>query len=134
MVQKDITFDRTNNISHLPSKQVTSSSRAGASSNGRLPVGLVDKDSSKVTHNVDDTKHKTISREHGQVRSVVVSGNGSASILSSFKESLVGDWVKVDGFAFGSVVCHSLIQEFVDLIAGVNLDVNDENHGDQHTV
>lgn len=117
---------------NLPSKQVSAGSTARASGNGRLPVRLIDKDSSKVTNNVDDTKHETIAGKHGQIRTISVSRDRSASVLALLVESNVSHRIGENGFALSLVERGSLVEEGVDLVTGVKLDVDKEDHRDQH--
>ena len=120
-------------MEHSPSKNVTAGSRTGLGGDGRLPVRLVDEDGSEVTNNVDNSKHQTIGRKHGQVRSFVVSGNRSASISSSLVESTFNSCIGGENdLAFFLRIADSLVKEVVDQVRGVNLDVDNENHENQN--
>ena len=115
---------------HLPSQQVSTSSRAWAGGNSGLPIRLVNEDSSKVTDDVDDSEHESITRKHGQVRAFSVVLDSSAGI-NSLLEECFAVLVTIDGFALSQVVAHSLVQETIDGITGVDLDVHNENHCNQ---
>mmetsp|Transcript_30218 Transcript_30218/g.72522 ORF Transcript_30218/g.72522 Transcript_30218/m.72522 type:complete len:654 (+) Transcript_30218:319-2280(+) len=108
------------------SKDVSTGGRGWASSDSGLPVRLIDKDGSKVTDNVDNTKHKTSRRDHGQVRTISVSFNGTASKLASFVSS-------VDRSTLFRGVTDSLVQKVVNGIRGVSLDVDNKDHCNQDT-
>ena len=98
-----------------------------------MPIRLVDEYSAKVTDNVDDAKHQTVAGEHGQVGTLLVSGNRSASILSLFVERCtVAE--RVDCLALFLGFAHGVSKHVVDLVARVNFDVDKENHDDQHGV
>lgn len=117
----------------LPSQNVSTSGRRRASSDGRLPVGLINKDSSEVSDNVDDSEHETIRGKHGKVGSIAVSTDGTTSVLASFVEGICGVTIgREDFFTFLFRVGDSVIQEPVDGIRRVNLDVNVEDHCDEH--
>lgn len=131
-MSKENTALLVNTVSNLPSKQVSTGGGTGASSNGRLPVGLINKDGSKVTNNVNNSEHESISGKHGQIRSLGVSRDGSTGVGSHFVEShTVG--VTINGFTLGGVVVDGLVQEFVDGVTGVDLDVDEEDHCNQHS-
>lgn len=115
---------------NVPSQQVSTSSAAGAGGDGRLPVALVDKDGSEVSNDVDDTEHETISGDHGQVRSIFVSGDGTAGVLAGLEErdTVLGE----NGLALFLGEADGLVEEIVDLVTRVDLDVNEEDHCDQN--
>ena len=96
-----------------------------------MPVGLINKDGSKVSDNVDDTKHETVGRKHGQVGAAVVSRNWTAGVFAWSKESDARSLVAVPLFAKALVERNRLVKERVDLVARVHLDVNQKDHCDQ---
>jgi hypothetical protein len=98
-----------------------------------LPVGVVNKNGTKVSDNVDHAKHEAVTRKHGQVRPLVVSRNRTASVLARFKERFVGLGVHENGFTLLGSVRDSLIQKGIDLVGRIVLDVYSENHGDQNS-
>lgn len=115
------------------SQKVSLGGRLRAGSNGRLPVGLIDKDGTEVTDNVDNTKHKTLSRKHGEVGSIAVSRNWTASVLGVIVESgFDGISSRVNLLALVLGVIDSFFEEVEDLVRGVNLDVDNEDHEDQN--
>jgi len=116
---------------NLPSKQVSTGSTARLGSDSGLPVRLIDEDGTEVTDDVDDTKHETISRDHGQVRSILVSRDRTASVRALFVESLSSIVVEVDSFALLLGEGGGLVKESVNLVTGIELDVHEENHRDQ---
>ena len=83
-------------------KQVSLVSTGRLSCNGWLPIGLVYKNRTKVTHNVDDTKLDTTTWQHGEIwASFVFSGTGPQAYLPASKKVLapelkmVSHWVVV---------------------------------------
>ena len=98
-----------------------------------MPVGLINKDGTEVTNNVDNTEHKTIGGDHGQVRTVTVTRNCTTGIDTLFEEGTFdGTIVREDDLAFLFRVGDSLVKEVVDLIGRVHLNVHDEDHGNQN--
>jgi hypothetical protein len=101
-----------------------------ASGDGALPVRLVHKDGSEVADNVDDAEHETIGGQHRQVGSTVVALYGTARVLSWLEERDVGGGVREDELTLFQGVADRLVQVGVDLVAGVDLDVDEEDHDD----
>ena len=93
-----------------------------------MPVGLVNKDSTKVTDDVDDTKHEAIGGEHREIGTRVVARDGSTRIFSLFIKRLAGVGVTENFLALLKRVRYSPIKELVDGIGTVHLDVDDEDH------
>jgi hypothetical protein len=117
---------------NLPSEQISAGSTAGLGGNSRLPVRLVNKDSSEVTNDVDNTEHETISRDHCQVRTGIVSSDRTTGVLAFLEESNVSERVGENVLALLVRVRGRRVKEIVDLVARVELDINEENHGDQN--
>jgi hypothetical protein len=117
---------------NLPSEQISAGSTARLGSNSRLPVRLVNKDGSEVTNNVDNTEHETISRDHCQVRTGIVSSDWTTGVLAFLEESNVRERVRENILALLIRVRGRRVKEIVDLVARVELDVHEENHGDQN--
>ena len=115
------------------SKQVSLGGRTGLGGDGGLPVGLIDKDGSKVSDDVDDTEHETVRRKHGQVRTVSVSRDRTTCVLSGFKEGFVLAGVEEESFAEFGAVADGIFQKVIDVVGGVDLDVDEEDHGNQHS-
>ena len=85
-------------------------------------------DCSKITDDVDDTKHKTAARDHGKVGSIIIARDGTTREHTLLVEGTVDGIIeRIDLFAFGGIVRYGRIQIGVDLIGTVNLDVNDED-------
>ncbi len=97
-----------------------------------MPVRLVHKHSSEVTNDVDNTEHEAISRDHCQVRTGVVSSDRTTGVLAFFEESDVREGVGVNKLALLIGVRGCCVEELVDLVARVELDIYEENHGDQN--
>jgi hypothetical protein len=97
-----------------------------------LPVRLVNKDSSEVTDDVDNTEHEAICRDHCQVRTGVVSRDLTTGVLAFFEESNISKRVRENILALLVSVRGCCVEELVNLVTGVELDIDEENHGDQN--
>mmetsp|Transcript_20505 Transcript_20505/g.43423 ORF Transcript_20505/g.43423 Transcript_20505/m.43423 type:complete len:475 (-) Transcript_20505:217-1641(-) len=118
------------------SQQVSLGGRFGAGGDSGLPVTLVDEDGSEVSNDVDDSEHESVGGEHCEVRSGVVVGDGSAGVLllvvvvvveGGFDGSIGGE----EDLTFFGGVGDGLIEEVIDLVRGVDLDVDNGDHGDE---
>ena len=72
---------RTNGKPDQTTQQVTLGGGARLGGDGRLPVRLIDKDGTKVTDDVDDTKDDTALGQHGQERTTLVVFDWTAVLL-----------------------------------------------------
>jgi hypothetical protein len=90
---------------------------------------LINKHRTKVTDNVDDTKHETTGREHGEVGTRIVARDGSTCIKTWFKKGVTSLGVTKNLLTLIKRVRYSLIKEIVDSVGTVNLDVDHKDHG-----
>ena len=110
---------------YVPPKKVTLGSTARTSSNCWLPVGLINKDGTKVTNYIDKSKHQSISRNHCKVTSFFISWDFTTCIISrDIKGTLLCPIKTVDNFTFSSIHWDSIIQEGINLITRIELDIN----------
>ena len=81
---------------------------------------MIDEDGTKVTNNVDDTKHETIPRKHCQIASLAITGHGSTrhqllAIRILIVRVCAGTIRGVNIIALILGVRNGLIQELVNL-------------------
>ncbi len=88
---------------------------------------MINKDSSKVTDNVNDTKHEALTGEHGKVGSLVIAGNFATGVRSR-------RIVSVDRGTFVGCIVDRICQQLVNLVRRVHLHVDNVNHNDKDKV
>mmetsp|Transcript_25840 Transcript_25840/g.55263 ORF Transcript_25840/g.55263 Transcript_25840/m.55263 type:complete len:270 (+) Transcript_25840:2380-3189(+) len=118
---------------NVPSQKVSLGGRFWACGDGGLPVRLVNEDGTEVPDDVDDTKHETTTGKHGEIRSIAISLDRTTCIICCVVEGTfngVLGGVDLLTFLFGVGDCG--IEKVEDLIGRVHLDVDNENHEDQH--
>ena len=90
-------------------------------------------DCSKITDDVDDTKHETAARDHGKVGSVIITGDRTTRVLALLVKSRFDRAVvRIDFFTLCGIVGNGRIEVGVNLIRTVNLDVHDEDENDKN--
>ena len=95
-----------------------------------MTVRLIDEYGSEVSNNVDDSEHKSISREHGKVGCRVVVWNRSTSVSGVLVESSCYSSIGgVNHLTLFLGMRNSRVKEVVDLVRTVLLDVNHGDHG-----